>query len=248
MPDAAKGRKQGRNPDQPDKEVWLAASEFSRLIGVTAKAVRMNCNEGKYPGARKARMNGGEGWQIPLECLPGAARARYFEQQVKPKAPKAKPDRVTRQDGVSLSEPRQDDSNNSTGNASTIDQAYRETLWERYEKATPKQKGKARRAFAIAHACQELERAGLSRGLILQELGKQFGKGASKATLWRIHQAIKGQDAGEWLPLLLPEWKGKTHCAPFTEAAWEYIKAVWGRQSQPSLRAVYRGRTKTREE
>jgi transposase InsO family protein len=111
---------------------------------------------------------------------------------------------------------------------------------KRYEKATRGQKEKAERSFAIAHACLDLERAGLPQTRIQEELKKQFGKGASKATLWRIQQAIKGQDESIWLPLLLPEWKGKTHCAPFTEEAFEHIWADWGRQEQPSLKAVYR--------
>ena len=79
MRDTAKGRKQGRKLDQPEKEVWLAAADFAKLIGITGRAVRMSCKAGLYPEARKARTNGGEGWQIPLNCLPGEARAAYAE-------------------------------------------------------------------------------------------------------------------------------------------------------------------------
>lgn len=227
MRDTAKGRKQGRNPDQPDKEVWLAAAEVARLVGETSKNVRNCCNAGLYPGARKAQMNGGEGWQIPLNCLPGEARAAWYRgQQAKRQAPKP-PTRITQQDNVSH-------------NDTAVDQAFREALWERYEKAAKGHKEKAERSFAIAHACIELERQGQPRTYILEELKKQFGKGTSKATLCRIQQAVKGQDESVWLPLLLPEWKGKTHCAPFTEEAWEHIWADWGRQEQPSLKAVYR--------
>lgn len=35
MRDTAKGRKQGRKLDQPEKEVWLAAADFAKLIGIT---------------------------------------------------------------------------------------------------------------------------------------------------------------------------------------------------------------------
>lgn len=226
MRDTAKGRKQGRKLGQPEKEVWLAAADFAKLIGITGRAVRMSCKAGLYPGARKAHTNGGEGWKIPLSCLPGEARAAwYLNQQAKTKASKS-PAR-TQQDNVSH-------------NDTAVDQAFREAMWERYEKASSGQKEKAERSFAIAHAYLALEREGLPQSHILEELKGQFGKGASKATLWRIQQAIKGQDEGVWLPLLLPEWKGKTHCSPFTEEAWEYIKTDWGRQEQPSLKAVYR--------
>ena len=227
MRDCAKGRKQGRNPAQPEKEVWLTAVDVARLVGGTSKKVRNGCTAGLYPGARKAQMNGGEGWQIPLNCLPGEARAAWYRgQQAKSQAPKP-PTRITQQDNVSH-------------NDTAVDQAFREALWARYEKATRGQKEKAERSFAIAHACLDFERAGLPQTRIQEELKKQFGKGASKATLWRIQQAIKGQDESVWLPLLLPDWKGKTHCAPFTKEAWEHIWADWGRQEQPSLKAVYR--------
>lgn len=223
MRDAAKGRKQGRKPNQP--EVWLAAAEVARLVGGTSKKVRNGCNAGLYPGARKAQMNGGEGWQIPLNCLPAEARAAWYRGQ-QSQAPKP-PTRITQQDNVSH-------------NDTAVDQAFREALWERYEKAAKGHKEKAERSFAIAQACIELERQGQPRSYILEELKKQFGKGTSKATLCRIQQAVRGQDESVWLPLLLPEWKGKTHCAPLTEEAWEHIWADWGRQGQPSLKAVYR--------
>lgn len=244
MQGSTKGRNQGRNPEAPETEVWLSAYEVAQFEGITTRAVRNNCDAGNYPGCRKMPVNGGNGWKIPLQALTGAARAKYFKQQATLQADKAKPSRLTRQDGVSLNEPTQGEANNSTGNAATKDHAYRETLWEHYEKSTRKQKEKAQRAVEIAHVYQTFERSGISQPLILQEMEKQFGKGASKATLWRIRKAIKGQDEGIWLPLLMPEWKGKTHCAPFTEAAWEYIIDAWGRQSQPSLKAVYRSALK----
>lgn len=227
MRDTAKGRKQGRNPDQPEQEVWLKAAEFSQLIGVTAKAVRMTCNAGLYPGARKIRMNGGEGWAIPLNCLPAETRAAWYRNQAAKSRAQKPPARITQRDSVSH-------------NDMAVDPVFREALWERYENATSGQKEKAERSFAIAHAYLELDREGLPQSHILEELKKQFGKGASKATLWRIQQAIKGQDEGVWLPLLLPEWKGKTSCAPFTEEAWDHIWHDWGRQEKPSLKAVYR--------
>lgn len=226
MRDTAKGRKQGRNPDQPEKEVWLAAVDFAKFMGITARAVRMSCKSGLYPKARKVRANGGEGWQIPLNCLPGEARVAWY-QELQAKSQASKQPSLTQRDNVSH-------------NDTAVDQAFREALWERYEKATRGQKEKAERSVSIAHAYLDLEREGLSLPRILEELKEKFGKGASKSTLWRIQQAIKGQDGSIWLPLLLPEWKGKTHCAPFTEEAWEYIRADWGRQEQPSLKAVYR--------
>lgn len=223
MKDANKGRKS----EQPEKEIWLSAAQVANILGVSARAIRMGCAAGLYPGSLKTSVNGGEGWQVPLASLPGTARAKYFKQRAKPKTPKSKSGNVIQQDSILHSD-------------TDVNQAVREALWERYEKATKGQKENAQRNVEIAHAYLALVREGLTQSRILDELKVQFRKGASKATIWRIQQAIKGQDEDVWTPLLLPAYKGKTHCAPFTEEAWDHIKTDWGRQEQPSLKAVYR--------
>lgn len=240
MSDPIKGRKQGRKPEDPEKSTWLSAKEVSKLLTeVSARHVRSCCAAGLYPGSRLAHMNGGEGWQIPLECLPGAARARYFEQQAKPKAPKAKPG-VTQQDSVSPNEPERAAANDQHVSAATSDQAYREALWAGFEKAETGRQQEARRRFEIVLAFKKLEQAGGRQQNILRVLKEQFGKGTSKTTIWRYLETIEGHEQGDWLPLLLPEWKGKTVCAPFTDEAWEYIRADYFRQSKPSLSACIR--------
>lgn len=223
MKDANKGRKS----EQPEKEIWLSAAQVANILGVSARAVRMGCAAGLYPGSLKTSANGGEGWQVPLACLPGTARAKYFKQREKPKTSKSKSSNVIQQDSVLHSD-------------TAVNQAVREALWERYEKATKGQKESAQRNVEIAHAYLALVREGLTQSRILDELKIQFRKGASKATIWRIQQAIKGQDEDVWTPLLLPAYKGKTHSAPFTEEAWDHIWTDWGRQEKPSLKAVYR--------
>lgn len=239
MSDSTKGRKQGRKPEDLEKAAWLSAKEFAKFSGVSARHVRSSCAAGLYPGSRLARLNGGEGWQIPLECLPGAARARYFEQQAKPKAPKAKPG-VTRQDSVSPNEPERAAANDQHGSAATTDQAYREALWAGFEKAEAGRQQEARRRFEIVLGFKKREREGKRQPNIHRELKEEFGKGTSKPTVWRYREAIEGHEQGDWLPLLLPEWKGKTACAPFTDEAWEYIRADYFRQSKPSLTACIR--------
>lgn len=186
-------------------------------------------------------MNGGEGWQIPVDCLSGTERATWYrDQQTKSLVTKAKPSRVTRQHSVLPNETLPGKDNNSANNAAAIDHAYREGLWAGFEKSNAGQQNEAKRRLQLIHAYKRLEQAGMKPPQILQELGKQYGKGANKTTIWRYLEMIGGQDEGIWLPLLLPAWKGKTHRAPFTEEAWEYIKAEWGRQTQPSLKSVYR--------
>lgn len=241
MRDPTKGWKQGRKPEHPEKAAWLSAAEFAKYADVTARGARLNCAAGRYPGSRRVPMNGGEGWQIPIDCLSGTERAVWYrDQQTKSQASKAKPNRVTHQHSVSPNETPPGKGNHSINNAVTIDRAFREGLWAGFEKSNAGQQNEAKRRLQLIHAYKRLEQAGMKPPQILQELGKQYGKGANKTTIWRYLEMIGGQDEGIWLPLLLPDWKGKTHRAPFTEEAWEYIKAEWGRQTQPSLKSVYR--------
>lgn len=227
MRDTAEGWKQGRKPAQPEKEAWLTAADIAQLIGVTAKSVRMNCIAGLYPGARKASMNGGEGWQIPLNVLPASAQIAWHESQRK-KCAEAKPRRTAVRDTVS-----------SIETVAPNDQAYKDVLWEAFSRATENHRQEAARRAEIVIEYNRLAGAGMPQGEILAALLDRFDKGITRATLWRYRKMVKGQDPSLWAPLLLPEWKGKTHRAEFSEEAWEYIKEKYLIQSQPSLRLVY---------
>ena len=219
MRDTSKGRKQ----DHPMKDVWLSASEFAKLSGMSARAVRLNCNAGLFPGARKARINGGEGWQIPLTSLPMSAQIAWHEHQAK----------ETRTNGRDKSSP-----NKTTPDAAS-DQAYRDALWDAFWRATKKQREAATRRAEIVLEYNRLTGAGSRQDEMLATLSERFDKGITRATVWRYRKMVEGQDASLWAPLLLPEWKGKTSRAEFTEEAWKYIKDQYLIPSQPSLRAEY---------
>lgn len=227
MRDASKGRKQGRNLEQPEKQVWLTAAEFAKCLGVTARAARNGCKAGLYPGSRLARMNGGEGWQIPLNCLPPSAQIAWHERQRKERPAKVKPARTNGRDNVSPNE-------TAAAPVAANDQAYRDALWDAFWKATEGQREEATRRAEIVHEHNRLAGNGAPEAEILVALG------ISRATMWRYREKVKGQDTTLWAPLLLPEWKGKTHRAEFTEEAWQYIQDQYLIQSQPSLKAVYR--------
>lgn len=227
MRDASKGRKQGRNLEQPEKQVWLTAAEFAKCLGVTARAARNGCKAGLYPGSRLARMNGGEGWQIPLNCLPPSAQIAWHERQRKERPAKVKPARTNGRDNVSPNE-------TAAVPVAANDQAYRDALWDAFWKATEGQREEATRRAEIVHEYNRLAGNGAPEAEILAALG------VSRATMWRYREKVKGQDTTLWAPLLLPEWKGKTHRAEFTEEAWQYIQDQYLIQSQPSLKAVYR--------
>ncbi len=226
MTDSAKGWKQGRNPEQPGTEVWLTAAEVGKLCGVSARAVRDNCNAGLYPGARKARINGGEGWQIPMSCLPASAQIAWHERNSKKRATDH-PKRIKVRDSVSP--------------AKTVagGQACQDTLWGAFWNATENQRAEAIRRAEIVIEFNRLQGSGTRQAEILAALADRFDKGINRATVWRYRSQVRGQDPSLWAPLLLPDWKGKTARAEFSEEAWEHIKDQYLIQSQPPLRLVY---------
>lgn len=113
-------------------------------------------------------------------------------------------------------------------------------LWAQHEHAPENHKRKAQRDLEILRAFAELEKAGASKTEALRHLRERFGRGVSKAKLWRLRRAVQGQDPGVWLPLLLPRWRGKTARAEFSPGAQEWIRTEWGRPSKPALAPIYR--------
>lgn len=234
MIDSTKGRKQGRNPEQPEKEVWLTATDVAKLNRVSARAVRDGCTVGLYPGARKGSINGGEGWQIPLNSLPPAVQIAWHDSQHKKRTEKASRGHISGRDKGSASETDAHQAP-SAFNA----QAYKDALWDVYLKAPKGHKDEAARRAVILHEYFRLAGNGALQSAILAALREQFGKGICRATVWRYRDRVRGQDASLWPPLLLPEWKGKTHRAEFTDEAWEWIKDQYLIQSQPPLTLIY---------
>lgn len=226
MADSVKGWKQGRNPEQPGTEVWLTAAEVGKLCGVSARAVRDNCNAGLYPGSRKARINGGEGWQIPMSCLPATAQIAWHESQRKKSATDT-PKRIKVRDSVSPAE------------TAAGDQAYQDALWDAFWKATENQRAEATRRAEIVLEFNRLQGNGAQQAEIFAALADRFDKGINRATVWRYRSQVKGHDPSIWAPLLLPDWKGKTSRAEFSEEAWQYIQDQYLILSRPSLRLVY---------
>lgn len=118
-------------------------------------------------------------------------------------------------------------------------QAYQDALWGAFWKATENQRAEAIRRAEIVIEFNRLQGEGTQQAEIFAALGDRFDKRINRATVWRYRSQVKGQDPSLWAPLLLPEWKGKTGRAEFSEEAWEHIKDQYLIQSQPSLRMVY---------
>jgi putative transposase len=236
MQESSKGRTIGRTIVDHAAETFLSVTDFARYADITTKTVRKNCRDGRYPGCHKATGNGGEGWKIPLNSLPTPAQIAWHENQHKKTRPeKAKPGRISGRNNGSASE-----TGARQAPSAFNDQAYKDALWDTYLKATKGHKDEAARRAEILHEYNRLAANGARQAAILDALREKFGNdGVTRITVYRYRKTVKGQDASLWAPLLLPEWKGKTHRAEFTDEALEWIKEQYLIQSEPPLTLIY---------
>jgi putative transposase len=232
----------GRNSKAAD--TWLAVNQVASLLGVTERAIRKQCAAGKFI-TDTVKANGGSQYRILLSSLPQAARAKWALQQA-------------RQEVEKLGDPRewaervnaeQRDIARKEAAAGKIPEKVKlepvpvndeeaQELWDRYDRAPAGCKREAQERLKILRAYEDLEFQGTPKTEIAQLIRAEFG--ISGPTLWRLRELVKGQPPTVWLPLLMPNWKGRTAQAEFTEAAWEFIKEDWGRLNNPNIADCYR--------
>ncbi|VVP59739.1 hypothetical protein PS900_06105 [Pseudomonas fluorescens] len=225
--------------EHPNSLRWLSAGAAASLLGMSVQAVRKACAAGRYT-LETVKANGGSQYRILLSSLPQSARIRYWEQQGEEQALidqrvfaeryEADPELAARVDAV-LSSRRQNKARLSTETIPVTD-------WSGLESLSEKALAEAKRRHEIVCAFEALQKSGAPKMQCYQIMAEQHGE--SGTTVWRWFKQVKGLPRKEWLPALAPRWKGKAQCAEFSEDAWAFIKSEWGRQSQPSLAAVYR--------
>lgn len=128
----------------------LAVAEAAKLIGRSEKAVRTNCQKGKYPGAQKQLGNGGLGWLIPVaSVLTPAQLAKYLREKQKVWIESAPP----------VEQPIE-----TNALVKAAPNAEYSQLWDRYE----------RKASNVKRMAEEAEEA-LAAYLALRETGVSVG-------------------------------------------------------------------------
>lgn len=165
----------------------LSAKDASTLLGISAQAVREGAASGKYPGAYKTPVNGIEAWAIPLDALAASAQARYWHEQFTTAGLTADPF--------------------SGGTSLTLEE--REEHWKRYELATEKCQGRARKAFQAVETFNGLLRHGHKKMDAYAAIKAEFG--VSRSTLNEWQEALEGLEQGDWLPALVPDLSGRTN-------------------------------------
>jgi len=205
--------------------VLLTVVQTADLLEEHDKKVRRNCAAGKYLGAVKQTINGGEGWLIPLTSLPKAAQKAYAKQKSTEILAKATVFDVAE---LAPKSPLPDDEYNQ--------------LWERYERKGGNFKEKARKALAVLLAYHELLETGVSIGFA--EKAIESSHGTSRATIRRYLDYIKGHPRHHWEPLLCPDYHGGRKRVEFTPEAYEFILASKIKSPATNLRVLIRSALK----
>lgn len=203
----------------------LTVSQAADLLVCHVVTIRRNCAAGKYAGAVKESGNGGEGWLIPLTSLPKAAQKAYAKQKATEILAKAT---VLDLAEIAPKSPLPDDEYNQ--------------LWERYERKGGNFKEKARKALAVLLAYHELLETGVSIGFA--EKAIESSHGASRATIRRYLDYIKGHPRHHWEPLLCPDYHGGRKRVEFTPEAYEFILSSKIKSPATNLRVLIRSALK----
>lgn len=250
LPDmvAAISGSKGRNHDGDNP--LLSISDAATLMGISRQAVRKACAAGRYHGATKISGNGGDGWAIPLSSLPQSAQNAYYLKLAHEEAT-SMPDPDPREQAQAHNYQALELARKATIGGEYCDPELQpvpvnddecKQLWTAYDRATQKAKDKGKHANKALIAYEKMCLANVPKGEIGKLIREQFG--ISPPTLSRYLKAVKGQPRNVWVPLLTPEYKGRTGEAEFTPEAWEYIKQQWGSQSKPSIASVIRAAMK----
>ena len=117
-----------------------------------------------------------------------------------------------------------------------------QALWNRLEHIPQSMQDKAKLKLNVLIEFFELRDSGMTSKEA--EAHIKEGHGVSRPTLHRWKKAVKEAPRGDWLPLLIDDYKGnQTGGAECTPEAWEFFKADYLRQERPTVADCYRRMT-----
>tara|TARA_R110001583_G_scaffold151740_2_gene303608 strand:+ start:1947 stop:3911 length:1965 start_codon:yes stop_codon:yes gene_type:complete len=172
------------------------------------------------PLARKRKGHGG-GWEYHWTLFPVAAQRALHKREI---ARKQKEDSIPAVRGAT---------------AARVD-------WDWFERQPDARKNKARYRLSILEAICALQRGALSKDRAVYAVADQQKVG--KSTIFNWFKLVEGLDRKDWLPALCPRHTGRTKTTECDPRAWEFIKADWLRQAQPTFSSCYRRLTKVAAE
>ncbi|MDD9158424.1 transposase domain-containing protein [Aliivibrio sp. S4TY2] len=118
-----------------------------------------------------------------------------------------------------------------------------EALWARWNKAGAKAQDKAKKTLKAVQAVQQLVNHQVPKMDAYQSVSDEFG--IPVASLRRYCAQVKRIDIADWAPALLPKHKEaaqlarKKHFAEIDDQAWDFIKADYLSNEEPTLTVCY---------
>jgi transposase InsO family protein len=109
--------------------------------------------------------------------------------------------------------------------------------WARYERLTDAYKDRAKARLQALYAVQQLVGGGMSRQDAVAVVAAQ--RGCSVASLWRWWRAVRRAPREHWLPLLVPQYQGRSARVEIPVEAWDLFRADYLRPEAPALAACY---------
>lgn len=114
----------------------------------------------------------------------------------------------------------------------------RDALWDWFERLPEARQQKARERLAALEAVADLVAAGRQRDVAMMHVAAELK--VSLRTLYNWSELVAGVSRVDWLPHLQPRHAGRQAEAECSDEAWEWYKANYLRQSEPSHALCYR--------
>lgn len=114
----------------------------------------------------------------------------------------------------------------------------RDALWDWFERLPAARQEKARERLAALEAVADLVAAGRQREVAMMHVAAEMK--VSLRTLYNWADLVAGVARVDWLPHLQPRHAGRQAEAECSSDAWEWYKANYLRQSEPSHALCYR--------
>jgi transposase InsO family protein len=111
-----------------------------------------------------------------------------------------------------------------------------ESLWHRFQTAPGTCQEEAQRRLSIVHQIVKLratQKEGVAMALVTASSETPM------RTLYRWLDAVKGLHKSDWMPALLPEYKGRTTTAECDARAWDMLVSDYLRPAEPSFASCY---------
>jgi putative transposase len=226
------------------ESVLVSVEEAARLCDEPVRTMRDRCAKGKYPDIIKVDDNGGSQYRIPVPSLPESAQFNYYAEQARKDAgPEVQRARAEEMNRLTRQRAREDAAAGRPVRRERLlpiplSNEESAALWEQWDQASQGAQKEARKRHEIMLFFKGLEDAKADISTIEKEIKARYD--VAPVSLWRLRKLVEAQSPSDWLPLLLPKWKGKTARAEFTEEAWNFIKENWGVQSKPAVSSCYR--------